>query len=406
MDQKHAASVHTASAPDDTGLRPNSLLVFVMAVAAGVSVANIYYAQPLLHTLARDFSVTNGAAGSIITITQLGYALGLILLVPLGDLLDRRRLITRVLMVAIVALMAAALSPRLIWFVIACLFVGLTAVVAQVLVPYAAHLARNEDRGRVVGRVMSGLLMGILLARVVSGFIADAFGWRAVFWIAAGLMLLQAVVLMRALPDEPAQRRQHYGALMLSIVHLLRDEAVLRQRIFYGMSVFAAFSVLWTSLPFLMSPPPYGYSDSLIGLFGLLGVAGALMASFAGHLHDLGHSRTGTGSALILTILSFLIMGLWPYHVMAIIVGIVLLDLGVQGTQILNQGTIYGLRPAARSRLTTAYMACFFIGGAVGSAVAAAAFTHFGWTGVALAGGSFGTIGFLFWLAEPAMLAG
>ena len=401
MNQENDISVKTASFPVETSLRPGSPLVFVMAVATGVSVANLYYAQPLLHTLARSFGVSNGAAGSIITMTQLGYALGLVLLVPLGDLLERRRLITRVLLGAVVALVAAAISPRMVWFDVACLFVGITAVVAQVLVPFAAHLARDEDRGRVVGRVMSGLLMGILLARVVSGFISDAFGWRAVFWMAAGLMLLQAVVLVRVLPAEPAQTRQRYGALLLSILHLMRDEPVLRQRIFYGMSVFAAFSVLWTSLPFLLSPSPYGYSDSLIGMFGLLGVAGALMASFAGHLHDHGHSRIGTGSALAMTIVGFLIMGLWPYHVAAIIVGIVLLDLGVQGTQILNQSTIYALRPEARSRITTAYMTCFFIGGAVGSAVAATAFTHFGWTGVAVAGGCFGTIGFLFWLVEP-----
>ena len=400
--QAHAAT--KTSITSKHGLRPNSLLVFIMAITAGISVANIYYAQPLLHTLARDFHVSNGAAGTIITMTQLGYALGLVLLVPLGDLLERRRLITRVLLVAVAALAATALSPNLIGFIIASLFVGITAVVAQVVVPYAAHLARSEDRGRVVGRVMSGLLLGILLARVVSGLIADAFGWRAVFWMGAGLMLLLTVVLVRVLPDEPPQNRQSYGALLLSILHLMRDEPVLRQRIFYGMSVFACFSVLWTSLPFLLSPSPYDYSDSIIGLFGLLGVAGALMASFAGHLHDLGHSRIGTGIALSLTILSFLLMGLWPYHVIAIIVGIVLLDLGVQGTQILNQSTIYGLRPEARSRLTTAYMTCFFIGGAIGSAVAAAAFTHFGWTGVAIAGGSFGAFGFLFWLTEPVKL--
>lgn len=381
-------------------LRPSSALVFVMAVAAGVSVANLYYAQPLLHTLARGFAVSNGAAGSIITLTQLGYAAGLVLLVPLGDLLERRRLITRISLGAVAALAAAALSPTLFWFDAACLFIGITAVVAQVLVPFAAHLARDADRGRVVGRVMSGLLLGILLARVASGLVSDVLGWRGVYWIAAGLMLLQALLLDRVLPAEPAQSRQSYGALLLSILHLMRDEPLLRRRIVYGMAVFAAFSVLWTSLPFLLAPAPYAYSDTLIGLFGLLGVAGVLMASIAGHLHDLGHSRIGTGTALALVIVSFLLMGVWPYHVTAIIAGIFLLDLGVQGTQILNQSAIYSLRPEARSRLTTAYMTCFFIGGAIGSAVAAAAFTHFGWTGVAVAGGGFGTIGFVYWLGE------
>lgn len=384
-------------------LTPASPLLLVMAIAAGVSVANLYYAQPLLSTLAVDFKVSEGVAGIIITMTQLGYALGLVLLVPLGDLIERRRLITRVSLAAVIALMAAALSPRLFWFDVACLFIGITAVVAQVLVPFAAHLARDEDRGRVVGRVMSGLLMGILLARVASGLISDVLGWRGVYWIAAGMMFLQAIVLARLLPAEPPQARQtpqSYIALMLSILHLMRDEPVLRRRIVYGMTVFASFSVLWTGLPFLLAPAPYRYSDTMIGLFGLLGVAGVMMASIAGHLHDLGHSRLATGSSLALVILGFILMGLWPHQVTAIVAGIVLLDLGVQGTQILNQSTIYTLRPEARSRLTTAYMTCFFIGGAIGSAVAAASFTHYGWSGVAMAGGGFGAIGFLYWISD------
>lgn len=381
-------------------LRLDSPLIYVMAVAAGLSVANLYYAQPLLHTLARDFSVSNGAAGSIITMTQLGYATGLVLLVPLGDLLERRRLITRISLCAAAVLAIAAVSPQLLWFDVACYFIGLTAVVAQLLVPFAAHLAKANDRGRVVGRVMSGLLMGILLARVASGVVSDVLGWHGVYWIAAGLMLFQAVVLYRALPVEPPQSRQAYGALLLSILHLMRDEPLLRRRIVYGMSVFGAFSVLWTSLPFLLAPAPYHYSDTLIGLFGLLGVTGVMMASFAGHLHDMGHSRHATGTALAMVIAGFLLMGVWPYHMAAVIVGIVLLDIGVQGTQILNQSKIYTLRPEARNRLTTAYMTCFFIGGAIGSAAAATAFAHFGWTGVAITGGGFGAVGFLFWLND------
>jgi len=371
-----------------------------MAIAAGVSVANLYYSQPLLSTLATDFKVSEGAAGIIVTMTQIGYAMGLVLLVPLGDLIVRRRLITWVSLAAVVALVAAALSPSLFWFDLACLAIGITAVVAQVLVPFAAHLARDEDRGRVVGQVMSGLLMGILLARVASGLVSDLLGWRAVYWIAAALMLLQALILSRALPDEAPQSRQSYGALLLSILHLMRDEPILRRRIVYGMAVFGSFSVLWTGLPFLLAPPPYAYSDTIIGLFGLLGVAGVTMASVAGHLHDRGHSRIATGGSLALVIVSFIMMGVLPYHVAIIITGVLLLDLGVQGTQILNQSTIYTLRPEARSRLTTAYMTCFFIGGAIGSAVAAASFARFGWNGVSMTGGIFGLTGFLFWTTE------
>ena len=384
-----------------TPLRPNSPLVFIMATACGLAVANLYYAQPLLDTLARAFGVSSGAAGLIVTMTQMGYAMGLVLLVPLGDLLDRRRLITRVLIAAAGALAAAALSPCLGAFAMASLAIGVTAVVAQVLVPFAAHLASDEHRGRVVGRVMSGLLLGILLARVASGVISDLAGWRTLFWIAAVTMLVLALVLSRTLPPGHGQSRLSYGALLQSVLHLIRDEALLRRRIVYGMSVFAAFSVLWTSLPFLLAPPPYGYSDSLIGMFGLFGVAGALCASFAGHLHDRGHSRVATGSFLALTVSGFVVMGLWPYHVAAVVAGIVMLDLGVQGTQILNQSAIYQLHPEARSRLTTAYMTCFFLGGAIGSATAAAAFSYFGWIGVAVTGTGFGAIGLLFWFSEP-----
>lgn len=385
-----------------TPLRPGSPLVFIMATACGLAVANLYYAQPLLDTLAGSFDVPSGAAGLIVTMTQMGYAAGLVLLVPLGDLLERRRLITRVLIALAAALAAAALSPGLGTFATASLAVGVTAVVAQVLVPFAAHLASDEHRGRVVGRVMSGLLLGILLARVASGVISDLVGWRAVFWIAAVMMLVQALVLHRTLPPGRGQSRLSYGALLQSVLHLISDEPLLRRRIVYGMSVFAAFSVLWTSLPFLLAPPPYGYSDSLIGMFGLLGVTGVLCASFAGHLHDRGHSRAATGGFLALTVSGFVVMGLWPYHIIAVMAGIVMLDLGVQGTQILNQSAIYQLHAEARSRLTTAYMTCFFLGGAIGSAAAAAAFSYFGWTGVAVTGTAFGLIGLLFWFSERA----
>ncbi|HKJ95623.1 MAG TPA: MFS transporter [Gammaproteobacteria bacterium] len=389
-DQKHVAGT----------LRPDSLLVFVMAAACGLAVASLYYAQPLLDTLARSLDVSTANAGFIVTMTQLGYATGLVLLVPLGDLVERRRLITRVSAATALSLAAAGMAPSYSAFLGASLAIGVTAVVAQVLVPFAAHLAADRDRGRVVGRVMSGLLLGILLARVASGIVADVLGWRAVFWMAAVLMLAQSAVLARVLPTDRGESRLSYGALLLSVLHLVRDEPLLRRRIVYGMSVFAAFSVLWTSLPFLLAPAPYGYSDSAIGAFGLLGVAGALCASFAGHLHDHGHSRLGTGTFLSMIVVSFALLYEFPQQLVAVILGIVLLDLGVQGTQILNQSAIYQLRSDARSRITTAYMTCYFIGGAIGSAAASASFAGYGWSGVALSGGAFGALGVAVWLTE------
>lgn len=387
--------------PAVPSLRPNDLLTFVMAVACGLAVANIYYAQPLLDTLARDFDISRGTAGIIITMTQLGYAAGLMLLVPLGDLLERRRLITLITGVTVFSLIGMALAPTSSLFILAALITGITAVVAQILVPFAAHMASDAERGRVVGRVMTGLLLGILLARVVSGGIADLLGWRTVYWIGAGIMLLQALALRRLLPEEPPQSKMPYGRLLLSVVTLMQEEALLRRRIIYGALGFASFSAFWTTIPFLLAQAPYHYPDSVIGLFGLLGVAGALCANLAGSLHDKGYSRIGTGLFQALMGLSFVLMAVLPESLTAIIIGIIVLDLGVQGNQILNQSAIYQIRPEARSRITTAYMTCYFLGGAAGSAGAAYLFQFAGWTGACALGMALGATGVLFWLTEP-----
>lgn len=371
-----------------------------MAVATGVTVANIYYAQPLLDTLAKAFGVPIHTAGLIVTVTQLGYAAGLMLLVPLGDLVERRGLVVTVTLLTSIALICAALAPNIELFFAASLAIGVTSVVVQILVPFAAHLAADHARGRVVGRVMSGLLLGILLARTVSGLMSDAFGWRSMFWVAAGAMLIQAAVLARVLPRDPGKARVSYPALLRSVLHLLRDEPVLRRRIVYGLCVFASFSALWTALPFLLAAPPYGYSLARIGAFGLLGVAGAMAASFAGHLHDRGHARIATGGFIALVMLAFLLMGAFPHALLALVVGVVVLDLGVQGTQILNQSAIYQLDAAARSRLTTAYMTCYFAGGAAGSAGAAYAYSLAGWVGVSAVGAAAPLLALLFWFSE------
>ena len=381
-------------------LKPNDSLVYVMAVATGVAVANLYYAQPLLHTLAQNFGTSEGTTGLIITMTQLGYVIGLGLIVPLGDLFERRRLITVVSAGTAVALAGAAVSPGIGSFLLACLAIGLTSVVAQVLVPFAATLAANEQRGSVIGRVMTGLLLGILLARTVSGFIADAFGWRVVFGLATICMIVQTAVLWRMLPQSQGETRMSYSALIGSVIQLFRDEPLLRRRIVYGSLGFAAFSVFWTALAFLLARPPYGYNDSTIGLFGLIGAAGALSASFAGHIHDRGGTRMGTGILIGLVVLAFAIMGVFSTHLTAIIIGVVLLDIGQQGTHILNQSVIYTLNPKARSRITTAYMTCFFFGGVIGSASSGYMFELSGWPGVALLGGTLGGISFLYWLTE------
>jgi predicted MFS family arabinose efflux permease len=378
----------------------NPRLVLVMAIACGVSVANLYYAQPLLDTLATAFRVSTGTAGLIVTLTQLGYALGLVFLVPLGDILNRRRLIVTIMLGTASALVVAAQAPGIGVFLAAALAIGMASVVAMILVPFAATLARDYNRGRVVGQVMSGLLMGILLARTASGFLADAAGWRAVFWAAAGLMLLQAAVLWRMLPDLRSRGSLSYPALLASVLPLLREEPVLRRRIVYGAAMFATFSALWTCLPFLLGHAPYNYSDTTIGAFGLIGAVGALSASAAGRMADRGWARATTGIFLATVLFSFWLMDVGSEHLIAMILGVALMDLGMQGTQITNQSEVYRLRPEARSRITTAYMTCFFLGGAAGSSLSAYLYQFYGWHGVCVLCMGLSLIALAFWTGE------
>lgn len=375
-------------------------LVLVMAATAGLAVANNYYAQPLLATIARHFNVGNGAAGLLVTVSQIGYALGLVAIVPLGDLFERRRLLTNLLGLSVFGLIAAALSPTLGVLAGAGLFIGLTSVAAQVIVPFAASLAAEHERGRVVGTVMGGLLIGILLARTVAGFMGDFLGWRAIYVLAAVLMVALLFVLRRELPEYRERQASSYPQLLRSVWQLVREERVLRYRSLYGACVFAAFSVFWTTAAFLLSGPPYHYSDKVIGLFGLFGVAGTIGAFAAGRLADRGWARRQTAAFLVLTLLSWLPISLGAHHLAALVLGIVLMDLGVHATQITNQTEIYRLSPNARSRLTTAYMTAYFIGGSSGSLAGALTYQSFGWTGVCWAGAAFVTVALAAWLAE------
>jgi len=386
-----------------TGLTPSSPMVTLMAVACGLSVANIYYVQPLLELLSRSFDVSSAAASLIVMITQLGYAAGLIFIVPLGDQLNRRRLITVAFIGTIASLLAAMLSPGFGWLVVSSLFVGLTATCAEIMVPMAAALATPAMRGAVVARVMSGLLIGILLARTLSGILADIAGWRAVFGFAALVMIAVTAVLYRVLPDEtpdPSQRMS-YGATLVSVWRLLVEEPTLRRRIVYGGCGFASFTIIWTTLPFLLAGAPYYYSETMIGLFSLLGAAGALGANAAGSLHDRGQGRAAVAGFMVLAIASFALMGLLPTHVAAVMSGLFFMDLGVQGVQILNQSTIYSIRPEARSRITTAYLGCFFFAGALGSAVAGISYQWGGWPAAMAVAGLLEAGALLFWLTEP-----
>jgi len=377
-------------------------MVTLMAVACGLSVANIYYVQPLLDLLARSFDVSSGTASLLVMITQLGYAAGLIFIVPLGDQLNRRRLITIAFIGTIVSLLAAMISPSFGWLLVSSLFVGLTATCAEIMVPMAAALATPAQRGAVVARVMSGLLIGILLARTFAGILSDLAGWRAVFGLAALIMVIVTTLLYRLLPNEApvANQRMSYRATLVSVWSLLVEEPTLRRRIVYGSCGFASFTIIWTTLPFLLAGGPYHYSETMIGLFSLLGAAGALGANAAGSLHDRGHGRVAVAVFMALAIASFALMGLLQTHVVAVMLGLFFMDLGVQGVQILNQSTIYSIRPEARSRITTAYLGCFFIAGALGSAVAGFSYQWGGWPASMAVAGLLETAALLFWTTE------
>ncbi|HTK64946.1 MAG TPA: MFS transporter [Pseudonocardia sp.] len=389
------------SARDPAEVEPASRrVVAIMALATGAVVANIYYAQPLAETLATQFHASTGAVGLLITLLQLGYALGLATLVPLGDLVERRRLLIVLLTACAVGLVTMAVAPTLAVIASAAVLVGLTSVAVQVIVPFAAHLAGEGRQGKVVGTVMSGLLIGILVSRTVSGLLAGAVGWRWAFGLAAVLTLAMAGLLWRELPEYRPTVRMSYPALLGSVLTLVRHQPVLRYRMIYGGLGFAAFSAFWSVSGFLLARAPYHWNETRIGLFALLGAAGAVAARFAGSLADRGHARLSTAGFALLAAVSFVPLWLGGHSAIWLGVGVVLLDLGVQGLQITNQSVIYPLAPEARSRINTAYMTCYFLFGTAGSGLAALTYAHAGWSGVCLLGGLFPLLALALWLVE------
>lgn len=377
------------------GLSP--ALIALMSVATGLAVASNYYAQPLLDTIARAFAISPNQAGFIVTSAQLGYAAGLFFLVPLGDMFERRKLIVTMTLLSAVGLLITASSQSLGMMLLGTALTGLFSVVAQTLVPLAATLAAPEKRGKVVGTIMSGLLLGILLARTVAGLLAGLGGWRTVFWVATVLMVLMALALWRGLPKVEQDSHLNYPQLLGSIFSLFIGDRLLRTRALLGCLSFANFSILWTSMAFLLASPPFNFSDATIGLFGLAGAAGALGARPAGGLADKGKAHLTTTAGLVLLFLSWGAIWLGHASVIALIVGILVLDLTVQGVHITNQTVIYHVKPDARNRLTAGYMTTYFIGGAAGSLISASAWQHAGWTGVCLAGGIVSLLGLLVW---------
>ena len=357
-------------------------LVLLMATATGIAVAGNYYAQPLLHTIAQELGSSYASTGNIITTAQLSYGLGLVLLVPLADMIEHRRLIVSMMFLTTLGLVVSALSHHLPMLMAGTAIAGFCSVVAQVLVPFASTLSAPEQRGRVIGTVMGGLLLGILLARVVSGAVSTLVDWRMVYWVAAFSMFVTTLLLARYLPRYHNAHASHYGQLLSSLLQLFVKIPELRHRSLLGMFSFALFSMFWTPLAFLLSKPPYEYNDATIGLFGLVGAAGVWAASWAGKMADSGKGHSGLRIGLLVLLFSWVILYFAPNSLTALLVGVLLLDLAVQLVHVGNQSVIYGLQPEIRNRLNAGYMTCYFIGGASGSWLSVVLFQHHGWHGI------------------------
>ncbi|MFE9279463.1 MFS transporter [Paenibacillus glucanolyticus] len=374
-------------------------VTLLFAVACGMSVANIYFAQPLLDELSNEFNMDYSIIGILITVTQVFYALGLLLLVPLGDLLNQRRLIIAQMAISIMALVIVGTASSGTMLFAGLALVGLLAVVTQTIVAFAATTAAPAERGRVVGMVTSGVVIGILLARTISGILKDLAGWRSVYLVSAALMLLMVYALYKVMPDgERKVKTVPYSQLLKSVLMLFLQERLLRIRAVLAMLIFTAFSMLWTPLALPLSSPPLSLSHSAIGAFGLVGVVGALAAAKAGKLADRGYGQRTTGIALFLLLLSWLPISYTEQSLFALVIGIVLLDLAVQAVHVTNQSMIFALRPQARSRMVAGYMIFYSIGSAAGSIASTHIYGQYGWHGVCVLGASVSAFALIFWV--------
>ncbi len=392
---------------DSQKSRLSQSLLLLMAFAAAATVANLWYNQPLLGAMADTFHRAPHILGRVSTLTQAGYALGLLLFVPLGDLIERRRLILILTAAVTIALILESTSPSLFWLEVSASLIGLTTPIPQIILPLVADLAQPSERGRAVGLVMGGLLIGILAARTVAGFIATWLGWRMVFRVAAVLMLFIGFLIRKFFPvSHPRPTQLGYWQTLATLWPLFRQQPELASAALTGAALFATFSGFWTALTFLLRAAPFHYPPEVIGLFGLVGIGGASAAPLAGRLADTGDPRRTVSLALAGATLSMAWLLLLPRTVWVIIIGIVLLDVSTQSGQISNQSRIYGLSQTARSRLNTVYMVSYFVGGALGSGAASIAWGWWRWPGVTLTGASFLVLGALahYWGYQKAKL--
>ena len=379
-------------------------MIRLLAAACGIIVANLYYAQPLIGPIAASTGISPGAAGLIVTLAQIGYGAGLLLIVPAADLLENRKLVIALMIITCVALIGAACAQTASQFFAAAFVIGVSSVGAQILVPYAAHMSRPETRGRAVGNVMSGLLMGILLARPLASLVADLFGWHTIFAMSALAIALLALVLLRYLPQRRPPAGMHYGNLLASMWQLIKTTPILRRRASYHALVFAAFSLFWTTSPLLLAGPVFQLSQKGIALFAFAGVIGVVAAPLAGRVADRGWSRLATGCAMVSVAAAFGLMYFCVHDgggsLTLLLAAAILLDFGVSANLVLSQRAIYALGAEIRSRLNGLFMATFFAGGALGSALGGWIYAQGGWSATSLLGLLFPLLALLYYASE------
>lgn len=361
-------------------------LILIMSIACGLTVANLYYIQPLLADIAKSFHVNQLSIGFAATLTQIGYAVGMIFILPLGDIKEKRRLIVILLLCSIISLMSMFFSPNIHAVVISSFAVGFTSVVPQLILPFAAELSNPQQRGQTIGKIMSGLLIGILLSRTVSGILGSYFGWRIVYLIAAIMMFALMIVLKKLLPLCSPVSNIKYINLLKSMIHLIRTQPILREASVNGALMFSAFSAFWTALIFLLESSHYNMGSQAAGLLGLVGISGALAAPIVGKISDKRGSRFTISICIIIVIFAYSIFFLFGFKIWGLILGIILLDLGVQSCNVCNQTIVHSLNEKTRNRLNTIYMVSFFLGGALGSFLGSYSYLHFGWYGVCTLG--------------------
>jgi predicted MFS family arabinose efflux permease len=379
-------------------------ITLILAVACGLIVANLYYTQPLIESISSAIGLSSEASGLIVTLTQIGYGIGLLFIVPLGDLLENRKLVVTLLILTSIVLIIAAEAQNAALFLAASLFIGVGAVAAQILIPYAAHLSPEETRGRNVGNVMSGLFLGIMLARPVSSMVDKYFGWHAIFIISSALLVVLALVLAKVLPVRRPQTADNYPVIISSMLQLLKTTPILRRRALYHAFLFGMFSLFWTTVPLVLTSPVFHFSSTGVALFALAGVSGAAVAPIAGRFADKGLIRSATGLSIVLVILSGLLPIMFPggsiFSIVILVIAAVLLDMGVSANMVLGQRAIFALGDEVRSRLNGMYMAIFFAGGAIGSAVGGWAYAMGGWKAAMWVGVLFPFLALLYFFTE------